>query len=659
MQLCTAALQLSSSVVQHVGTAPKKQRRLAQQKAVGARLLDVVHHQYQVVTAAQSLMIIHTSPAALLHTQLHLSPHYMPYLASLLVVHANWLCSSYRSGSLQAARRCSSNSESNIPTTIQLHLFHMLGMSPALVIMTGPLQNRADVISHLNSLLAACAPCYNAAALLCSAQEQQTEAEQQRCQFEQQLWRLLPSVLLAGAKNLLLVPVAGRATDPLQQQQQQHQHQQRQMEECVFALLEQSGKALITYSRLHRRFGGDLSHDNANAWMQEILGVVLQLADQLLLQQQPQDGLQGQAAAAVPSTDSQLGSSMQASSGKQPAPASSGNINGAVQQNSNQTRKSCAAELLALLSTLVYESDRWFLSGSSTLRRTPEPIPVSIKRPDCDAKGSVATPTRTLSSCQTTCDVPPGAERFVEVCTALEAGLRAVTSAVQSGSLERPPTLITFCLHELLIGDDDGDRGALESHIGILGPAAAVLELQRFYSMLSTVQKMSHCRAGSGKELCWGRQVADTCCWVAAQAAVGLLQAPMPSGSKAAAVAAVEVQQQIEEMQYLPSLVIFGRCCLNWAEGLNHDMLLLPPTTEVQQPEQGGVREEHSAAHVCIPGWQQAAAAAASAPCRLERLMATVSSWVGGVTSQAVQAALAAAAGGHRQVAVSDLQHFR
>lgn len=90
MQLCTAALQLSSSLVQHVGTAPKKQRRLAQQKAVGARLLDVVHHQYQVVTAAQSLMIIHTSSAALLHTQLHLSPHYMPYLASLLVVHANF-----------------------------------------------------------------------------------------------------------------------------------------------------------------------------------------------------------------------------------------------------------------------------------------------------------------------------------------------------------------------------------------------------------------------------------------------------------------------------------------------------------------------------------------------------------------------------------------
>ena len=62
--------------------------------------------------------------------------------------------------------------------------------------------------------------------------------------------------------------------------------------------------------------------------------------------------------------------------------------------------------------------------------------------------------------------------------------------------------------------------------------------------------------------------------------------------------------------------------------------------------------ETYSAAHVCIPGWQHAAAAAETQPCRLERLMATVTCWVGGVNSPPAHSAVAAAAGG-------DLRQFR
>jgi hypothetical protein len=71
-----------------------------------------------------------------------------------------------------------------------------------------------------------------------------------------------------------------------------------------------------------------------------------------------------------------------------------------------------------------------------------------------------------------------------------------------------------------------------------------------------------------------------------------------------------------------------------------------------QEGQQGGVLGEHSAARVCVPKWQAGEAAATELACRLERLLAAVDSWVGGVTSPAAHATLAAAGGG-------DLQQFR
>jgi hypothetical protein len=191
--------------------------------------------------------------------------------------------------------------------------------------------------------------------------------------------------------------------------------------------------------------------------------------------------------------------------------------------------------------------------------------------------------------------------------------------------------------------------------------------------MVSSLQKLGRCRAGLAHELCWGQQVAEQCCWAAAVAAVGLLQSALPAAATGAAattpaaatpaaageqsgVTPAAVEQQQPEVEYLPSLVILGRCCLVWAEQLRQqapELLRLlafgaGPLQQQQQQEtvQGGVQTEHSAASICIPRLQ------AAAPCGLQQSMAAVSSWVGGLASFEAHAALAAAAGG-------DLQHFK
>lgn len=96
-------------------------------------------------------------------------------------------------------------------------------------------------------------------------------------------------------------------------------------------------------------------------------------------------------------------------------------------------------------------------------------------------------------------------------------------------------------------------------------------------------------------------------------------------------------------MECLPSLVVFGRCCVVWAKQLQQQipevLLLLPPNAAVQQPgwqqerQQGGILVDHSAARVCVPRMQEGDEGPTLPPCGLEELLATFSSWVGGVTS--------------------------
>jgi hypothetical protein len=201
-------------------------------------------------------------------------------------------------------------------------------------------------------------------------------------------------------------------------------------------------------------------------------------------------------------------------------------------------------------------------------------------------------------------------------------------------------------------------------HLGLHGPDASVVEQRQYYSMLSTIQKLSRCQKDG--ELCWGFALASTCCWAAALAAVRLLQEDVvTAGAQAAAQAPAPehgqftppAAEQEPEVQYLPSLAIFGRCCLVWAEQLQQqapDVLLLVSMTAAQhqQRQQGKVHVVYSAARVCIPWAAQDKAVATVPSCGLEELVATLSLWVGAIRSPAAHAALAAAAGG-------DLQQFR
>jgi hypothetical protein len=139
---------------------------------------------------------------------------------------------------------------------------------------------------------------------------------------------------------------------------------------------------------------------------------------------------------------------------------------------------------------------------------------------------------------------------------------------------------------------------------------------------------------------------------VAAAAAVGV--GPQAAAAVAtaeaapeAAVAAAAAQQSA--VDYLPSLAIFGRCCLQWAEQLTDhaDGLLLLAYAKAQQQRQQDIRpvpELHaeSAPIVCIPGLRPGKPGVPVD--RLESFIETLSQWVRGVEAPAVLKQLAAAA---------------
>ena len=129
---------------------------------------------------------------------------------------------------------------------------------------------------------------------------------------------------------------------------------------------------------------------------------------------------------------------------------------------------------------------------------------------------------------------------------------------------------------------------------------------------------------------------AGSWCLAAAQAAVSLLL-PQPPGPAAAAA-------QQPAVHFLPSLVVFGRCCLQWAEQLQQQapkLLLLASWTLQQQQRGAALLHECSAALVCIPALRHRAGLVPGD--RMERLAATVSQWVAGLVSPVASAQLEAA----------------
>ena len=669
MQLCTAALQHISSVLQHV--IPVAQQRASQQPAVllaalqqqSARTADAMALGHDLVLAVYSAQHPASaticrqeqdSAAAALAAQVQqqqqlllLSPNFMPCLASLLLLNISWINTA---SIVQDASSSSSSSQGRGGTSIdaltpcQLQLFERLSLAPQLAPVVGQLPGISSVTGRL---VETCVRCIVAVDdLISTAPGPQAGVDKQRWQSEQQLWLLLLPVLLPYACKCL-----SWATS-------QEPSGQRVTQTYVKVLVDHCGRTLTVSDQLHSWLGGSSSdcHKQPHpAWMGEVLGGVLQLADQLLvLPQQQQQQHPGLGHHVQAPGESHRGSSTPttASSGASTSSTSSTSVDGACRSD---TWAECAGKLSQLLSLLVFESSSWFVHCDSTAGM-PQAVRHHSSNRDVDASSSTGVAP----------SVPVVAKRFGEVCRVLEAGQRDMTAATQSGSIatSQAPNLrgmVDRCLHDLFIR---GAKGGLAMYLGLHGPGASVVEQRQYYSMLGTIQKLSRCQTDG--ELCWGLALASTCCWAAALAAVRLLQGDVvTAGAQAAAQAPAPehgqftppAAEQEPEVQYLPSLAIFGRCCLVWAEQLQQqapDVLLLVSMTAAQhqQRQQGKVHVVYSAARVCIPWAAQDKAAATAPSCGLEELVATLSSWVGAIRSPAAHAALAAAAGG-------DLQQFR
>ena len=733
MELCTAALQHTSSVLQHV--LPAVQQRAPQRADVLLRALQrrvaavmMLGHNLAVpmLSAAFNLPPESNEPALARQQQhmllLLLSQDCLPFVASLLVLNTFTVttCSKeatsgiYRQGGSSAA--CSNSSSSSrgnsrgsginssssssssssvgrdsgssgtqwgqplrqqpgadaassssvrangddTPTPCQLQLMQLLRFDPQLASLVESMQlSRSQAVSQLSSALAAYAACHNVL--------------HDHEPFKWQLGWLLPSVLLPCASKLLLLPAASASHDAPQQEQGQEQGQeQKRAAGVLHDLLNLSWRIRIPHNN-HLLAGGQ-ADDLSAAASGEALGGVLQLADQLLLQQQPQAELQGQAVAAGAAAGA-LGHNPAASSSS----SSSSSIGQPLIRHTAQSRAKQADLILKLLLvsvTCLYKSS---LNSSSVSSQG-------------EASSGHTAAASGLSA------VPLLAERLVDVCTAMEAGLRAASASfrMQIDSSDSQE-LMDHCLRGLSFGLDDfhiveSSRAPLVLHLGICGRESLVNQLRQFHSTLSTVQKLAH--AGS---VFWGQHVPNHCCMAAAHAAIALLQASLAAGGSGSAAPATADEQaystpatvaQLPEVGCLPSLVILGRCCLTWAEQLRQQSPELlqasgvavpehqlqhqqtsplqqqqkppqqqqqppqPQQPQPQQQQQGGGQPQYCAAHVCIPGWWVRQAGFRPPPCGLNMLGATVSAWVDGVTSPAALAALAAAAGG-------DLQQFR
>jgi hypothetical protein len=403
----------------------------------------------------------------------------------------------------------------------------------------------------------------------------QTEVEKQPWLLERQVRLLLP------AASSILLSAIGVIKKP---------SQQRADRLCVDALIEHSNATLSVSDLLHYWSVAEYTLPHPD-WAGEVLGGALQLADQLLLQQQPH----GQAAT-EPSLP-QLGTSINSRNSDSDSDSSGSSDSGGSSDCSLPSHAPMADR--AALAPLLLRT-LGLLQRSSITSSTTSPDPCSTHAPGSLA--AVATPA-----------VPFLADRVVDVCIVLEAGLRVVTTAVQQGAFYEHFDLIDMCGHYLLEGTytrtDGGNfpKCLLVQHMGLRGFAAHTQEQLRFYSLLSTIHKLGRCKKTAGHELVWGQQGADTCCWAVAQAAAQLLQAGLsavgsaallvaapaadeqqpvravePGVELAASLAAAAAQQQQQpEVEYLPlsssgKAVCFGQSSCasrqqsSWCEPLMH-----------------------------------------------------------------------------------------
>mgnify|MGYP001807669324 CR=1 FL=1 len=112
----------------------------------------------------------------------------------------------------------------------------------------------------------------------------------------------------------------------------------------------------------------------------------------------------------------------------------------------------------------------------------------------------------------------------------------------------------------------------LLQHVGLRGPVVLAQEQNQLYSLLSTLQKLCCC-ARSVAQGDWQEQIAARCCLAAGLGAVGMLQVAVAAGAGGSSAAEQQVPSlvaaaAVPSLSYLPSLVLFGRCLLQWGRQL-------------------------------------------------------------------------------------------
>jgi hypothetical protein len=609
IQLIPAVLQHISVLAQHVlpnlwqplpqqaeGLLKALQKTTRVARALGGTILAGV---LQAHARQQQLRQQQDSKGGRLQQQLLSSPYLLPCATALAVLAAADVSHAVAAGNGQAGSSSSddhrdeeqeqmqqgalygshshsrsSTFDSAAPTACQLQLLHLIGVAPELTAWDDGCWVASAVCQPV---LVAVGVCFN----WCRATVQSLHTSgmgtraspQQWWQFEQLCLLLLPTVLLPCASSLL---------SPSAQKLGQRGHQQALL--AVQHLLHFSNTALSVDSELQLQLLslGRRCTPISAAWVQEMLDGVLQLADQLLYQQQPPTATATVAAAHPAAT-------AQGSRGNSSSPCALA-----------KARARCHAQLLSLLESVLHYSHIGRLS-----------------EPNSGSSSSSAT--------QTTAAVSPEAARFVKLGGVVEAVLRAVTTAVMSSmlSIDDLPVDRRCVLTEILLCHHVNTKSMLVQHMGFCGPVALAQEQRQLYSLLSTVLKLGHGETAGGKP-CWGEQAVGSCCLAAGQAAVRLLLPPPPPKGSAAAVAA-----QQPATDYLPSLVIFGRCCLQWAEQLQQKtpQLLLLASGLLQQEQRHALLHDHSAGLVCVPAVRQAVPFTPADT--LENLIAAVTGWLG------------------------------
>jgi hypothetical protein len=404
MQLHTAALQHVSGVVQHVLPAVR-QRDKQQADALLHRLSAAVqdsnpaHNMIMLVASMNhALSGVHGSASDSL-VQLLQSPHVPCHLATVLVMYAFRLRQARtadshapgaaithsssggpssngggtalrQSGNSSSSTSSSSRALAHAPTACELQLLELLGLAPEVLAWLEPQRSLEEVAPRLTAALMVCTRRCEAVLSLASGETSAARQPEPQWQVEQQLWLLLPTVVLPGAS--CLVSASGQAL---------LQHHSK-VSACVRKLLEWSWLVLDASRELqkHEPLGGNAAPIPA-AWGQELLGVVLQLADQLLYQQ---THAATETATATP---------------------------GATSSNSRESQ--CTYLLLPLLSIVAERG--WDIHWQ----------PSSIDS-NSDSSNGAATAAEAAA-------VPPVAARFVEFVAAVEGSLRAVIAVRQGG----------------------------------------------------------------------------------------------------------------------------------------------------------------------------------------------------------------------------------